>query len=303
MQKTNFRFEAIVHDDASTDGSADIIREYAEKYPDIIKPIIEQENQYSKHDGSLMRIVDNASKGKYIAICEGDDYWTNPYKLQKQVDYLESKSDIGMVHTAYTIYYENNNLTKVIRDKKPHCRETHKWDIIQQDVMIGTCTVLMHNSFYSIIKQKYSSDFNGYLMGDTQLWFHFARDYGIGYLDEVTACYRKNEVGATGFYDNKKRLIFLESARNLDMHLGYTYGASENCILMIKNRFMYSMIPMYLIEGDYDKIRVVCQHNHKNHLLKFYIGICRYFHIRNKTIIKYSYRMVIGLSKLLGQYS
>ena len=68
MQKTNFRFEAIVHDDASTDGSAAIIREYAEKYPDIIKPIYETENLYSKHDGSLSRIVNSACKGKYIAL-------------------------------------------------------------------------------------------------------------------------------------------------------------------------------------------------------------------------------------------
>lgn len=89
MQKTNFRFEAIVHDDASTDNTANIIREYAEKYPGIIKPIYEIENQYSKKDSSLSRIINEACTGKYIAMCEGDDYWTDPYKLQKQVDFLE----------------------------------------------------------------------------------------------------------------------------------------------------------------------------------------------------------------------
>ena len=96
MQKTNFKFEAIVHDDVSTDGSATIIREYAEKYPDIIKPIFEQENQYSKKDGSIDRIMNNASHGKYIAFCEGDDYWTDPYKLQKQVDFLENHIEYSM---------------------------------------------------------------------------------------------------------------------------------------------------------------------------------------------------------------
>lgn len=92
MQKTNFGFEAIVHDDASTDKSAAIIREYAEKYPNIIKPIYETENQYSKHDGSLTRIMDDAmsKSSRYIAFCEGDDYWTDPTKLQKQFDALES---------------------------------------------------------------------------------------------------------------------------------------------------------------------------------------------------------------------
>ncbi len=99
MQQTDFPFVAIVHDDASTDHSADIIREYAAKYPDIIRPIYETENQYSKPDGSLGRIMNaavDATGAKYIAVCEGDDYWTDPRKLQKQVDFLESHPDYSM---------------------------------------------------------------------------------------------------------------------------------------------------------------------------------------------------------------
>lgn len=107
MQKTNFRFEAIVHDDASTDGTAEIIRGYAEKYPDIIKPIYETENQYSKKDGSLSRIMHEACKGKYVAICEGDDYWIDPYKLQKQVDFLESNQDYVICFHRYKQFYQN----------------------------------------------------------------------------------------------------------------------------------------------------------------------------------------------------
>ena len=96
MQQTDFPFVAIVHDDASTDHSADIIREYAAKYPDIIRPIYETENQWSKSDGSLTKIMDaaiDATGAKYVAICEGDDYWMDPLKLQKQVDFLEEHSD------------------------------------------------------------------------------------------------------------------------------------------------------------------------------------------------------------------
>ena len=96
MQQTNFRFEAIVHDDASTDGSAAIIREYAAKYPDIIKPIYETENQYSKRDASLRRIMNAHIQGKYVAYCEGDDFWTDPLKLQKQVDFMESHPDFSL---------------------------------------------------------------------------------------------------------------------------------------------------------------------------------------------------------------
>ncbi len=107
MQRTNFRFEAIVHDDASTDGSAAIIREYAEKYPDIIKPIYETENQYSKHDGALTRIMNAACRGKYIAMCEGDDYWIDPLKLQKQVDWLEKHPDCNLVFSNAYIHFED----------------------------------------------------------------------------------------------------------------------------------------------------------------------------------------------------
>lgn len=86
MQQTDFPFVAVVHDDASTDKSADIIREYAAKYPDIICPIYETENQYSK--GTLSKVMNeavDATGAKYVALCEGDDYWTDPKKLQKQV--------------------------------------------------------------------------------------------------------------------------------------------------------------------------------------------------------------------------
>ena len=99
MQKTNFPFEAIVHDDASTDGSAAIIREYAEKHPDIIKPIYETENQYSKHNGSLVRIMN--------AAMHRDDYWTDPNKLQMQIDFLESHPEYSACfHRANTIIDE-----------------------------------------------------------------------------------------------------------------------------------------------------------------------------------------------------
>ena len=117
MQKTNFRFEAIVHDDASTDESASIIREYAEKYPDIIKPILETENQYSKHDGSLGRIINSHMRGKYVAMCEGDDYWTDPYKLQKQVDFLESHPDYVMCSHRNNTYFDGQGKMLVCEDQ------------------------------------------------------------------------------------------------------------------------------------------------------------------------------------------
>lgn len=118
MQKTNFRFVAIVHDDASTDKTADIIREYEAKYPEIIKPIYETENQYSKHDGSLGRIMDaaiDATGTKYVAMCEGDDYWTDPLKLQKQVDILEKDETLMACVTNCSVVDDKGKTIKEIK--------------------------------------------------------------------------------------------------------------------------------------------------------------------------------------------
>lgn len=104
MQKTDFRFNAIVHDDASTDGTADIIREYAEKYPDIIIPVYEEVNQFKT--GHIYDKVFPLINGKYIAQCEGDDYWIDPLKLQKQVDYLELHPDCVVSCHRYYIRQE-----------------------------------------------------------------------------------------------------------------------------------------------------------------------------------------------------
>lgn len=110
MQETTFPFEVIVHDDASTDGTTDIIKEYAKNYPDIIKPMIEKDNQWQR--GGLKHIIaimnENHRRGKYLAFCEGDDYWTDPHKLQRQVDFLEGHKDYSMCFHSAKKQYETN---------------------------------------------------------------------------------------------------------------------------------------------------------------------------------------------------
>ena len=96
MQKTNFKFELVIGDDASTDGTTDIVRQYAQKYPDIIRPILHEENVGpGKNSISIYETV----KTEYVAVCDGDDYWTDEYKLQKQVDFLDKNPDFNVVFT------------------------------------------------------------------------------------------------------------------------------------------------------------------------------------------------------------
>lgn len=103
MQKTSFPFEVIVHDDASTDGTAEIIREYETMYPHLFRPIYQTENQFSKNHCYPVEAVYLKARGKYIADCDGDDYWTDPDKLQKQVDFMEASPEYSICYHAYLL--------------------------------------------------------------------------------------------------------------------------------------------------------------------------------------------------------
>ncbi len=101
MQKTEYPFEIYIHDDASTDGTAELLHEYEQKYPDIIRVVFEKENQYSRRGHLFQYCIMPYVNSKYTAHCDGDDYWTDPYKLQKQVAYLESHPDCsGTCHAS-----------------------------------------------------------------------------------------------------------------------------------------------------------------------------------------------------------
>lgn len=104
-QKTDFKYEVVIHDDASTDNTVSIIKEYEAKFPGIILPIYEKENMYQKDQAKMRQIITEHLTGKYIAFCECDDFWTSPDKLQKQVDFLELHPEYSMCfHSAKKLY-------------------------------------------------------------------------------------------------------------------------------------------------------------------------------------------------------
>ena len=156
MQETNFPYEVIVHDDCSTDGTTEIIQEYAKNYPDVIKPIIETENQWQK--GGLKHIIhlmnEKYRRGKYIAFCEGDDYWTDPHKLQKQVDLLETNPDYSMCFHSAKKKYETDAKAWI------DCENIQDKDYDPTDIFINwtvpTASVLCRKEameFYATLKR------------------------------------------------------------------------------------------------------------------------------------------------------
>lgn len=208
MQKTNFRFVAIVHDDCSTDGSQEIIREYEEKYPDIIRPIYEVENQYSNRDGKLMRIVNealNATEAKYLAFCEGDDCWIDPLKLQKQVDYLNANKRCGLVYSCIDVIDEHSNV--IAHNGKAHeCN----FDSLFDDNGIPTLTVCMRME----LNQRYFNNVtinHNWLMGDLPRWIYVAHESDLYMMPEITAFYRILLNSASGRTSINSRENFLLS--------------------------------------------------------------------------------------------
>ena len=186
MQKTDFQFYALVHDDASTDHSASIIREYANQHPDIIKPIFDKENQYSKHDGALYRMMWEASKdAKYIAVCEGDDYWTDPLKLQKQVDFMESHPDFAICFHSVKVLDENTG--QMTDDNLKDVPEvTDIYDLATGNYM-HTVSVLYRASAY---KPEIQSKIGGIVVDDYSVWMPLALSGKIFKMKEQMAVYR-----------------------------------------------------------------------------------------------------------------
>ena len=192
MQKTNFPFVAIVHDDASTDNTAEIVREYAEKYPNIILPIFEKENQYSKHDGSIRRIMNdvvNKTGAKYIALCEGDDYWTDPLKLQKQVDFLESHPDYSMCTHNYIEFFQNNHefgnklgIVSMDYDLKSYIR-FKEWIYLTLTLVYRRS--MLNDDIYLMYR-------NG---RDTTLVYHLLTNGKGFFMHEVMGVYRRHDGG------------------------------------------------------------------------------------------------------------
>jgi len=204
MQKTAFLFEILIHDDASTDGTVDIIKEYEEKYPDIIKPIYQKENQYSKGIGVTRTYQLPRAKGKYISFCEGDDFWMDEYKLQKQVDFLESNTEYSICgHNAIKYYQKNgsSDLFNQVRSKHTYNLE----DMVIQDWFIPTASIVFRKSEIDKVtmsKTFYNSDYYIQLLllssGKTSLY----------YMNDVMSVYRVHEkslskqISAEIFYDH-----------------------------------------------------------------------------------------------------
>jgi glycosyltransferase involved in cell wall biosynthesis len=185
MQKTSFPTEVIIHDDASTDGTADIIREYEQKYPEIFKPIYQTENQYSKGISIFRTYIFPQIQGKYVALCEGDDYWTDEYKLQKQVDFLKANEDFSICFHPVKVFKQDEGI--FIENIIPEVPEVTDIKTLATKNYINTPSVIYR------VDKKVLEDINNFPVlpvGDYLFHMLFAKNGKIKKLPDSMAVYR-----------------------------------------------------------------------------------------------------------------
>ena len=220
MQKTDFKYEVLIHDDASTDGSFDIIKEYSARYPDIIKPIFQKENQYSKVKSITLEILLPMANGKYIALCEGDDFWSDENKLQRQYEALESNPEIAMC-THRVQVFDTNAMAKA--GTIPMCNMHN--DTFKEEsffVLFEKCNNYpFHTSSYFINKnamikmEKESPLFMSvFRCGDVPMMMFMAVSGGIMYIDDIMSNYRLGAEYSWHTMMNKSQNNYIRHTKN-----------------------------------------------------------------------------------------
>jgi len=247
MQKTSFPVEIIVHDDASTDNTSKIVKDYEVNFPHLFRNIYQTENQYSKGKSMFAGFVFPKARGKYIALCEGDDYWTDPLKLQKQVEFLEENEEYILSFHPWVELYEG-------QFKKP------------ASMFSSTHTLLFKN--IDLNRPKLLSNA---LNGDTILKFMLKHHGKFKYLEGIKpAVKRRDSEGVwNSLSDDEKRKNkiktsklmyygFKDSKYEKEANLKYVKTATrkQSKILLDKNelRLIFEFIKKRLL-GEYISIR------------------------------------------------
>lgn len=185
-QKCDFNFEVLVHDDASTDRTAEIIKEYEVRFPDIVKPIYQEENLYSKKVNINVKFQYPRARGKYIAICEGDDFWTDENKIQTQFDILEKYPNINM--SAHKSVLVNALTQEKVGNVTPagSTRILKPWKVI----LGGGGYLATSSLFYRAYLNDNLPNFRKMLSLDYTMQIYGSFEVGIFYIDKCMSAYQ-----------------------------------------------------------------------------------------------------------------
>ena len=262
MQKVNFTWELIIADDFSTDGTRKIVLEYKEKYPDFIKLILQEKNVGAAQNWSDLITY---PKSKYIAYFDGDDYWTDPYKLQKQVDFLEANPDFAICfHNARKLSQETGDDSSLFFNKPSKDIFTIT-DIIKKN-FIPTLTCVFRNKLFKEFPDWYYDAFPG----DWPLHILNAQFGKIKYIDEIMGVYRIHDGGSVSMgknliYNYERYIKTFES-----MEKGNEIK-QKNIIGYTISNFYFELSKLYVNEKNYNKAKTAilkCFKKYPFHSLK-----------------------------------
>jgi glycosyltransferase involved in cell wall biosynthesis len=194
-QKTNFAFEIIIHDDASTDETPNIIMDYHRRFPTIIIPILQKENQHSKETKIFSTFINPIIRGKYIAHCEGDDYWIDPEKLQKQFDALEENQTCDICfHPAKAMYPNGTSRIMCLHSKSNIVFPIG--DVILGDGGFMPTASLFYRKEIRTSVDAFFERYGKFPVGDVMLQFLASKRGGALYLPMIGSVYRVNSIGS-----------------------------------------------------------------------------------------------------------
>lgn len=244
-QKVDFEYELIVHDDASSDGTASVIAGYADRYPDRIKVILQSENQMSRGVWIGKRLQEETARGKYIAFCDGDDYWCDSCKLQKQVDYMEAHVNCSLCfHNARELHMANGTLKNIWRFDRRIYRGAG--DYSSEEMILLKCVPTASMMFRKchMPMPDFSSD--KVIIGDmirtlylaTRGYGHCMEDtmsvYRVGTKNSITACWKESIES-----HNRRYEAAAETLQKFDSYTGAKYHkAVEKMIEQYQNRLI-----------------------------------------------------------------
>lgn len=271
MQETLFNFELIISDDCSSDNTLEIIKEYRDRFPNIVNIVNREKNL-----GSLSNFIDTFSycEGEYIAICEGDDYWIDPLKLQKQIAFLESNKDYGLVYTDSKVYYDSKKSFGIL-EKAKNRKQNFFEDLISSTSDIYTLTVC----FKKELIQKYIKEVDpiskDWLMGDLPLWLFISSESKIHYIDEVSSVYRVLEESASNTKNISKHLAFRKSAFEIRLYFLEKYCPNNLKLKKdITSLYLYEQLVWNKVyNGTFKQFLQFFYHFHlRNNNFRFFIG-------------------------------
>lgn len=229
MQETDFPFELVIGEDCSTDNTREIVFAYQKKHPNIIHVVTSDHNVGTRANADR---ITKPCRGKYLAFCEGDDYWHHPKKLQMQVDYLESHPECDLVHSDVVWHYVETGKRIPAHYKNRKLHHNHKnilRSMIEFKYHVMTCTAVVRKDLFDEIHETCQFEFSGnFLMGDIQSWIEIAYRSKVKYIDEPLATYNALPESACRSKDIEKTIRFRKNYAEVRIHYANKYGGNDS---------------------------------------------------------------------------